>query len=303
MNAQFGLGVATTGLGSAGTLGAAILTSPAFQERRQKRLDRPLDHRPGRGAYGGVKADLTETASPIVAPQFLPGVSELPFRPLTVQALLASGTTDSNSVSSASETTATNAAAAIAEGTAKPESTLVLALVNEPVRKVATFLPVSDELLDDLSATRSYLDARLSLFCRHAMEQQLLSGTGTAPQLRGLLNRTGVQTVTTTAGLTAAKIIQAVYDSITLIRTNASLEPDGVVVHPTNWASVRPFTGAYGVGGIARDSLWGLPAVVTSAIPAGTCLVGAFKDSAQIFLRGGQSSKPATPMPTSFSGT
>jgi hypothetical protein len=48
------------------------------------------------------------------------------------------------------------------------------------------------------------------------------------------LNRTGVQTVTTVTPLTAAKIIQGVYDAITQIRPNAFLEPDGVVIHPTN---------------------------------------------------------------------
>jgi HK97 family phage major capsid protein len=299
LNGRYGLGVATTGLGTAGSIGSAILSSPAFADRRRKGFSGQWSTGPIEVPFG-AKADLTEAASPVIPPEFLRGVVETAFRKLTVQDLLASGTTDSNQVNVATETVATNAAAAIAEGAAKPESTLTLAMVAEPVRKCATFLPVSDEMLDDLSQARSYIDGRLRLFVAHAMEAQLLSGTGTAPQLRGLLNRTGVQIVTTTAGLMAAKIIQAIYDAVSLIRTNANLEPDGCVIHPTNWASVRtatdtngqyfgggPFTGAYGVNGIAPERIWNLPAVVTSAIPAGTALVGAFKDSAQVFLRGG----------------
>jgi HK97 family phage major capsid protein len=248
----------------------------------------------------GQKATVSETASPVITPDFQAGVLETLFRRLTVQDLLATGTTGSNQVTYAQETTATNAAAAVAEEAAKPESTLILALVNEPVRKVATFLPVSDEMLEDLAQARSYLDSRLRMFVSHAMEAQLLNGSGTAPNIRGILNRTGVQTVVTTAGLTADKAIVAVYDAVTLIRTVAFMEPDAVVIHPTNWSLIRlakdtngqyfgggPFVGPYGVGAIARESLWGLPVVVTSAIAAGTVLVGAFRTAGQTFFRSG----------------
>lgn len=248
----------------------------------------------------GAKANVTEALSPIVVPDYQAGIVETLFRRLTIQDLIATGTTTSNQVTYAQETTATNAAAAIAEAAQKPESAIVLALVNEPVRKVATFLPVSDEMLEDVAQIRSYLENRLRLFVQHAMEGQLLNGTGTAPQLRGLLNRTGVQTVVTVTPLTAQKAIDGIFQAITDIRTNAFLEPDAVVIHPTNWQLLRtardtngqyyaggPFMGPYGQGGLAADSIWGLPAIVTSAIAAGTVLVGAFRTASQAFLRTG----------------
>ena len=52
------------------------------------------------------------------------------------------------------ETTATNAAAAVAEGQAKPQSTLVFGETTEPVRKIATILPVTDEMLEDAPQIR-----------------------------------------------------------------------------------------------------------------------------------------------------
>lgn len=248
------------------------------------------------GLFGG-KATVSEAASAIIQPSVTPGILPTLFRRLTVADLIASGTTDSNTVRYLQETTATNAAAAVAEEGIKPESTLIFTQVDEPVRKVATFLPVSDEMLEDEGQIRSYLDGRLRLFIEHAEEAQLLSGSGTAPNIRGILNRTGVQTV---AKLTGVPIHDYVFDAITNIRVNALIEPDGIVMHPTNWAVVRkgkdannqyygggPFMGPYGVDGIAADSLWGLPVVVTSAMTLNTALVGAFRTQAQVFRRGG----------------
>jgi HK97 family phage major capsid protein len=89
-------------------------------------------------------------------------------------------------------------------GCDKPESTITFDQVDEPVRKVATFLPVSDEMLEDVAQLRSYLDGRLRLFVQHAEEANLLNGNGNAPNLRGLLQRVGIQTGTRVALQTAS---------------------------------------------------------------------------------------------------
>ena len=257
-----------------------------------------------------AKATVTTTASPVTGIDTLGGIREaaaVALRRLTVADLLAQGTTDSATVRYLLETTNTNAAAAVTEGDLKPESTITFTQVDEPVRKVATFLPVSDEMLEDVAQIRSYLDNRLRLFVQHAEEAQLLNGSGTAPNLRGILNRTGIQTATraalgTATGETAAAstLANAFYQAITNIRINALVEPDGIVVHPTNWAQMRlakdangqyyaggPMVGPYGNGQIAGETYWGVPVVVTSAITANTALVGAFGTMAQVFYRNG----------------
>jgi HK97 family phage major capsid protein len=258
----------------------------------------------------GAKATVTETASPVVQPNVQGGIYQaaaVALRQLTVADLLMQGTTDSNTVRYLLETTNTNAAAPVTEGAAKPESTITFTQVDEPVQKVATFLPVSDEMLEDVAQIRSYLDSRLRLFVQHAEEDQLLNGSGTPPALRGLLNRVGIQTGTraalgTSTGETAAAstIGNAVYAAITNIRINALVEPDGIVMHPTNWMAFKlskdangqyygggPFVGPYGVNGIAGEEAWGLRVVVTSRIAANTALVGAFGTMAQVFYRNG----------------
>lgn len=256
------------------------------------------------------KATVTTTASPVAQPNVLGGIMEstaVALRRLTIEDLIATGNTDSGTVRYLREITNVNAAAAVAEEGIKPESTITFDQVDEPVRKVATFLPVSDEMLEDEQQIRSYLDNRLRLFIEHAKEAQILNGSGTAPNLRGLLNRTGIQTGTRSAlGVTLGEtalsttVAAAVYAAITNVRVNAKVEPDGIVMHPTNWATFKttkdangqfygggPFTGSYGNGSITGETAWGLPVVITSAIAQNTALVGAFGTMAQVFYRNG----------------
>ena len=85
------------------------------------------------------------------------------------------------------------------------------------------------------------------------------------------------------------------------------LDPDGIVVHPTNWQAIRtakdtsgqyygggPFYGPYGgpqgpagASQFSVDSIWGVPVVVTSAITLGSALVGAFGQAAAVYRRQG----------------
>lgn len=276
------------------SLGDQFIDSPQYKALLKRGMQ-------GNWTTGPVelKATLTTDAASggdLIMPQVQGGIVPLLFRRLTVADLMPSGTTNSNTVRVLKETTATNAAAATAEGAAKPESTLIFDQVDEPVRKIATFLPVSDEMLEDTAQIRSYIDNRLRLFIQLTEEDQLLNGSGVAPNLTGILNRAGIQT----QALGADTRADAIYKGMTKIRVTGLLEPDGLVVHPNDWQDIRlakdgnnqyfgggPFTGAYGNNGIAADSLWGMRAVVTPAIAEGTALVGAFAASAQVFRRGG----------------
>ena len=250
-----------------------------------------------------IKATLTETTgggttgSGLAQPQVTPGILPILFQQLTIEDLIPGGATDAALVRYLKETVATNAAAAVAEGAAKPASTLNFAAVDEPVRKIATTIKVTDEMFQDVPQIQSYINNRLMLFVRIATEAALVSGAG-APSLTGFLNR---------SGLTAAQAIgtdtapDAIYKEITKIRVGSFLEPDGIVVNPNNWQTIRlskdandqyygggPFTAAYGnPGGMAGDMLWGKRVVVTTAMTSGTALIGAFATASQIFNNGG----------------
>jgi HK97 family phage major capsid protein len=207
----------------------------------------------------------------------------------TVGDMILPGTTSGQVVQYYEETTFTNAAAGVTEGNAKPESALDFTLRSENVRKYATFVPVTDEMLADVPAFESYIRQRLGFMVRQVEESALINGTGTAPAVQGILGRSGVQTVTG-YGLST---LDSIYKAITLIRANAFAEPTGLVVNPLDWFDIRTSkdaNGNYLLGPATSEgdlSIWGLAVRVTTNIAQNTALVGAFRPHAQIFRRSG----------------
>ena len=128
----------------------------------------------------------------LIVPEYRPGIVPLPMRPLTMAALFGSGTTTSNSLAYMQETYFDNAAAPVAEGAEKPETTVRFESKTDPVRKVAHWLPVTTEMLEDVGLLRNYLDARLRLGIELAVDDQLLNGDGDAPNFEGMLVRPGL---------------------------------------------------------------------------------------------------------------
>jgi HK97 family phage major capsid protein len=216
-----------------------------------------------------------------------------------------SGQTSTSSLRYVVEGTATNAAAAVAEAGTKPESTVALSTKDEPVKKLATVLTVSDEMLEDVQQVQSYINGRLSLFVQIQSEASIVSGAGTN-DLVGL-----------TAGARACNIYPrgtvdtnavALFKAMNGQRGSAFLEPDFIVMNPANWQATRlatdtagqffgggPFMGQYGSGANlplsgqitgVQDSIWNKPVVVTTAIGSGTALVGT-QSAAQVWSRGG----------------
>ena len=110
------------------------------------------------------------------------------FEPLGVRDVFGSSTTTASQVRYVVEGTATNAAAGVAEAGTKPESTIAMSEVVEPVKKIATVLPISDELLEDAASVQTYLNGRLTLFVSLEEERQLLRGAGTN-ELVGIFGR------------------------------------------------------------------------------------------------------------------
>lgn len=240
-------------------------------------------------------ATLTEDAGsggPLVVPQYLPGILPLPQRRLVVADLIAPGTTDSNAISYFKEKTWTNAAATVAEAANKPESTLVFEAATAPVRKIATWLPVSEEMLEDVPAIRSYIDARLSLGVLMTEETQLLNGDGVAPNILGIRAQTGL--AADVARDAAEPNFDAILKQIMAIYASSFLMPDGIVMNPADWTTTILTKGAQGqyytpgpFQPIQAPTLWGLPVAITPAMTAGVALVGAYRMAAQVFRKGG----------------
>lgn len=287
---------------SAGSIGKQFVESAQYKGLRERGFG-------GNWTSGDIelKTTLTEGTggtpgpgyAPVTAvPQLIPGIVDIRFRQLVVADLFPQGSTNSALIRYLVETAVTNAAAATAEGALKPESALSFSKVDETLHKIATFLPVSDEMLEDWAQVQSYIDARLTLFVKQAEETEILSGDGTGSHLTGLLNRSGLATSIvkgTSPSLSGDNDMDAIYRQITAIRTTAFLEPDAIVVEPFAWQTIvlskATGTGNYFAAGPflseQQQTLWGKRVVVTPAMAAGSALVGAFAQGGQIFRKGG----------------
>lgn len=217
-----------------------------------------------------------------------PRVVDFATRPLAVAELLPAASTSNASIIYMEETLFSNSAAEVAEGGTKPEVSLGLTEVTEPVRKIAAFLPVTEEQLADVPQARAYINNRLGFMVRQRLDSQILVGTGVAPNLDGILNRTGIQT----QALAGDTVPDAVYKAMTLIRVNAFAEPNAAIFHPNDWQTVRLLKTSDGIyiWGAPMDAgperIWGIRVLQTTAITENTALVGDFEQS-QLVTRSG----------------
>jgi HK97 family phage major capsid protein len=234
-------------------------------------------------------------AAPFVPLDVRPGYLPILEQPPTVADMFGQATTASNAVGNVKETVATNNADVVAEGTAKPESALEYELEQVPVRKIATWLPVSEEVLEDAPAIRAIINNRLTLFVRQEEDAQLLHGAGGGNFL-GLLPQIPAANRYVTSSVANVQNADHIFEALTVAR-RSFLEPDTIVVNPEDWADLRLHKDGnenyiagspYSTGqGEPVERLWGKRLVVTQAIPAGTAAVGAFQAGATLFRKGG----------------
>ena len=237
-----------------------------------------------------LTTDANGSAGDLVVPMRAPLVDAVERR-MTIRDLLMPGSTNSGSVQYPKETGFTNSAATHTEtgGTAKPQSEIKFDIVTSNVTTIAHWVQATRQILDDAPMLRSYIDGRLRYGLRYAEELQLLNGGGTGTDLNGVYTQAtamganpGVVTFPNKFDVIRFAILQAAL---------AELPPSGVVLHPTDWATMeltKDENGRYLIGnpaGEAQPRLWGLPVVATQAMTVDKFLVGAFSTAAQIFDR------------------
>jgi len=220
----------------------------------------------------------------------VPGILEVPLRPMTIRQLLAQGNMDGQSLEFVRENSWTNGAGMVAEGAAKPSSDFRLEIVSTTAKVIAHWMKASRQVLSDISAVRSMIDSRLSYGLDLVEENQLLNGDGTGQNLLGIIP----QATAYTSPLVGADTQSIDKIRLMMLQSSLALLPaDGIVMHPADWAWIellKDTTGRYIIGnpqGNIGATLWGLPVVPSMAMTVDKVLVGAFKTGAQIFDRWG----------------
>ena len=231
---------------------------------------------------------------------------------LTIDDLLAQGTVSGNAISYLVEGPLEGGFATVAEGGAKPQMHFVNPTQKtDALKKIAGFIDLTDEFLEDAEFLKSEIDIRLLYELAYIQEHQLLNGNGTGQNILGVLNRSGVQTEAS-AGPTDN--FDAVFRAMTKVETNAQLPVDGLVVHPNDYQRFRltkdgnqqyygggPFAGQYANDGLVlQPPLWAQKTVVTPAIAEGTVAVGSWKLAATAYRKGGVRVESATQHASNF---
>lgn len=178
----------------------------------------------------------------------------------------------------------------VAEGSAKPESNWSLELKNDALATIAHWVQISRQALSDEAQLQGYIEGRLTYGLMKRLNGQIVAGNGTSPNLRGILNTSGIGTYVSAAG--EDKLI-----AIRKARTVAELSeyaPDTVGLTPSDWQDVElsvddegRFRAVVTVADGAVSRVWGLAVVITTNLTNGTGLLGAFREGATLWERTG----------------
>ena len=162
------------------------------------------------------------------------------------------------------------------------------ALITVPVRTIAGQQDFSRQLFDrSTPGIDQIVGADLEAAYATGLDVQTLSGSGTAPNARGILNVSGIISVSFTSGSpTVPLLYPKLADAIQQIHTNRFLSPSAIVMHPRRWAwilaaldaSNRPLVTPYAPQNSAAllervgaenvvGGMHGLPVIVDSSIP------------------------------------
>jgi len=243
---------------------------------------------------------LGEGGSPVgpidtlVAPMRLPGIVGGAFRNLRVVDAIPVGATGSNMVEYTKELAFTNAAAETLEGEVKPESAITFELASAPVRTIAHWLKLSKQVLDDAPALQSYVDNRLRYGVDLRLEQQIVNGNGTSPNLSGLRD---------SGNFTALEGVMGETELDTLSRAKyavlaADYTPTAILLNPADWGAIerrKSTSGEYIAGGgnavayIAGGlvpTVWGIPVIATNSVPVDQFVLFG-SNAVQLFMRAG----------------
>jgi len=209
---------------------------------------------------------------------------------LRVRDLLTPGQTESNAIEYAYQTTRTNNAAVTAETAQKPESAYAWDVATAPVRTIAHWVPVSRQAMDDVPQLQSLVDGELRWGLDDGEEAELLLGDGTGQHLNGLYTQATAYSQPSGVSVTGETRIDRLRLGILQVEL-ADYAPDGIVLHPTQWANIeltKDSANGYVFAnpqGVAGPILWGKPVVPTKRIGSGNWMTGGFKLAGQIFDR------------------
>lgn len=244
------------------------------------------------GKAVGTMTEANSLTGEVIPPTRRESIVELAQRATHIRSLLPQGTMTGNTYRFVQETAGEGAADVTAEGTDKNQVDYDMETTDAPVRKITAFASISEEMLDDIPALRSFLSRRLSKDLRKKEDQQLLYGTGVGQNITGLtINAAAFSAV---AADSNAQIIDLLIQIYAQLESN-EYEANGVLLSPRDYYMIqttKDADGAYVKNDLVTTTggqlfIAGIPVFRNTALSVGEYVVGDWLNAAQIFDRVG----------------
>lgn len=243
-------------------------------------------------------AEAKVTSSGLVAPQYDPVIQGAPRQNLLIRDLIPTTPVTGQSFTYFKELLHTLGAGMVAEGAAKPTSNVTFEQVTDIVKKIAVWMPVTDESLDDVPQLYSYIQELLRYDLELKREGQLLKGDGTGNNLNGIMTQATVFDPDLSKATDTA--IDTVRRAIYQARKQSKLAADAVVMSDLDWMNIelqKDGENRYlfaNLQGLVTPVLWGRPIVASDSMDegdgsttGGEFLTGSFQQGARIYDRMG----------------
>jgi HK97 family phage major capsid protein len=176
------------------------------------------------------------------------------------------------------------------EASDKGENAVTFTSVSEKVQTVATWIPASKQILDDMQEMVAFLMTMLPYYVNLEEERELLFGAGTT-DLHGLYTQATAYDTTLTPAAAGWNKIDIVGRVIQQIMTAKEIQPTFLTLNPVDYWGLRLTKDSYGryilgdpqansmimtTGGIAKNAptIFGLSMVPTTQMTSGTFMVG-----------------------------
>jgi HK97 family phage major capsid protein len=166
------------------------------------------------------------------------------------------------------------------EASDKGENAVTFTTHSEQIRTLATWIPASRQVLDDLPELAAFINGSLAYYVNLEEELQLLSGSGSGVNLNGLITQATAFNTGLLSNAAGWNKIDIIGRAIQQLASAKEVQPTFAVLNPADWSGMRLQKDSYGryiLGDpqqMVRPSLFGLDIVSTVNIASGTFLVG-----------------------------
>jgi HK97 family phage major capsid protein len=163
------------------------------------------------------------------------------------------------------------------ESSAKTENAVTFNTATARVQTIATWIPASRQVLDDMNELMGYLQVALPYYVGLAEEAQFLTGSNTGNDLNGLFTQAAAYNTALNSLTPGWKKQDQLARAIQQIQIAKEIPPTFVVLHPTDHWDIKltkDTQGRYLNNPGGNDPFFGLIPVPTVTVGSGNFLVG-----------------------------